>query len=281
MDASRPLLVVTDLDGTLLDHHDYRFNAARPALARLVGAGVPVVLNTSKTRAELAPLQQQLGLTAPFVVENGAAIHWPTGTFPFLDNSAEVLGTPRARLLKVIDTCRQDFTPPLEGFADWDVATLVAHTGLSPADAELALAREYSEPLLWRQDDAAFDRLARTLANRGLQLVRGGRFVHVNGGGDKGEALEWLRGAYQRLWGKRPYVVALGDGGNDVPMLERADCPVVIPSPVNPAPKLSKAAQQRCIVAPAIGPEGWNRVLIKLLEQPAAFDTDTPRSTYG
>ncbi|TKB45800.1 mannosyl-3-phosphoglycerate phosphatase, partial [Ferrimonas sediminicola] len=29
------LLVVTDLDGTLLDHHSYSFQPAEPALARL------------------------------------------------------------------------------------------------------------------------------------------------------------------------------------------------------------------------------------------------------
>ena len=49
-----PLLVFTDLDGTLLDHDSYSFEPARPALARLRSAGVPVIPTTSKTLAEVS-----------------------------------------------------------------------------------------------------------------------------------------------------------------------------------------------------------------------------------
>ena len=39
-----PLLVFTDLDGTLLDHDDYGFEPALPALHRLAAAQVPLVI---------------------------------------------------------------------------------------------------------------------------------------------------------------------------------------------------------------------------------------------
>ena len=45
-----PLLVFTDLDGTLLDHHSYSHAAALPGLERLRGLEVPVIPVTSKTR---------------------------------------------------------------------------------------------------------------------------------------------------------------------------------------------------------------------------------------
>ena len=51
---ARPhLIIFSDLDGTLLDHDDYRWQAADPALARLRAANIPLVLNSSKTVPEI------------------------------------------------------------------------------------------------------------------------------------------------------------------------------------------------------------------------------------
>jgi mannosyl-3-phosphoglycerate phosphatase len=43
-----PLLVLSDLDGTLLDHTTYAFDAARAALDRLRAARVPLVRCTGR-----------------------------------------------------------------------------------------------------------------------------------------------------------------------------------------------------------------------------------------
>jgi mannosyl-3-phosphoglycerate phosphatase len=80
-----PLLVFTDLDGTLLDHHSYSFTAALPALERLRKARVPVIPVTSKTLAELAPLMRELDNAHPCIAENGGLIALPPGYFAALD----------------------------------------------------------------------------------------------------------------------------------------------------------------------------------------------------
>ncbi len=69
--TERHTVVFTDLDGTLLDHNDYSFSAAEPALERLQQLAVPWVLNTSKTRAELMSLKQRLNNPWPLIVEVG------------------------------------------------------------------------------------------------------------------------------------------------------------------------------------------------------------------
>ena len=56
MTDSMPLLLFSDLDGTLLDHDSYDFAPARPALDALKGIGAGVVLATSKTAAEVTPV---------------------------------------------------------------------------------------------------------------------------------------------------------------------------------------------------------------------------------
>ena len=46
-------LVVTDLDGTLLDHHNYSWQPASSAIELLQQHRVPLVLSSSKTLAEM------------------------------------------------------------------------------------------------------------------------------------------------------------------------------------------------------------------------------------
>ncbi len=44
---TRRRLVVTDLDGSLLDHHSFDYTPAQPAIATLEAAGIPLVLASS------------------------------------------------------------------------------------------------------------------------------------------------------------------------------------------------------------------------------------------
>ena len=77
------LIVFTDLDGSLLDGTTYSYEAATPALTALREQGIPLVLVSSKTRAEMEPLRQRLVHHDPFIVENGGAVFIPHGLFDF------------------------------------------------------------------------------------------------------------------------------------------------------------------------------------------------------
>lgn len=75
LSIQQPLLVFSDLDGTLLDSHSYDWQPAAPWLSRLREANVPVILCSSKTSAEMLYLQKTLGLQGlPLIAENGAVI---------------------------------------------------------------------------------------------------------------------------------------------------------------------------------------------------------------
>ncbi len=70
-------LIFTDLDGTLLDHDTYGYGDALPALELVKKRNVPLVLCTSKTREETSELRDELGLSHPFITENGGGIFIP------------------------------------------------------------------------------------------------------------------------------------------------------------------------------------------------------------
>ncbi|MEP5979763.1 MAG: HAD-IIB family hydrolase, partial [Marinobacter alexandrii] len=101
------LLIISDLDGTLLNHENYRWDDAAPALKRLDQSGIPLILNSSKTAPEIRKVRQELGNGAPFIVENGAAVVIPADTFGNGEEQVVNFGASRADVLKVLTAQRQ------------------------------------------------------------------------------------------------------------------------------------------------------------------------------
>ncbi|MBZ5875771.1 HAD-IIB family hydrolase [Chromohalobacter israelensis] len=233
-----PWLVFTDLDGTLLDHDSYTWQPAAAWLARLAEAGIAVIPTTSKTRQELLSLRDDLGLEAtPFIAENGAVIGLPASwQHARLDRDPAapdglIVKTPsldigfiRRRLAVLRDRLDVRF----RGMGELSLDTICELTALSADKARQALAREGSEPLIWDDDEAALARFRRALESDGLRLTRGGRFWHVMGAVDKGQAVRWLVERYTALRGTTPGTVGLGDGPNDISLLEAVDHPILV-----------------------------------------------------
>jgi mannosyl-3-phosphoglycerate phosphatase len=266
-----PLLVATDLDGCLLDERTYGFAEARPALARLAAAAVPLVLATSKTRAEVEPLSRGLDITAGLIVENGGALLMPPARFSRPPAGAAlvrglwtvVLGGRRAELVQALAEIEREAGTALRSFTTLGVAEVARLTGLDADAARLALEREYSEPFLIADESRAGAVTAAARA-RGLHVTRGGRFWHLTTGTDKGRALRLFL-EVQAAEGRRFFVVGLGDAPNDLPLLRLADRAIVIPHNEGPDPVLSRELP-RAERAPAPGPAGWNAAVLALLE---------------
>ena len=71
----RPDLVALDIDGTLVDHDGNLPSRVRQAVARVVAAGVPVVLATGRAWHGTLPVFEELGLPpGPAVASNGAVV---------------------------------------------------------------------------------------------------------------------------------------------------------------------------------------------------------------
>jgi mannosyl-3-phosphoglycerate phosphatase len=186
------LIIFTDLDGSLLNHGDYSHAEAMPALARVKSSGIPLVMTTSKTRREVELLQREMGLREPFIVENGGGIFFPAGYGELSlaeyeargDYRVVVLGTAYARIRNFLERVRPQFGA--RGFGDMTPAEISELTGLSLEQSALAAEREFTEPFLLEQPED-LERFTDAAAREGLQVTRGGRFLHLIGRGqDKG-----------------------------------------------------------------------------------------------
>lgn len=267
---SEPLLIATDLDGSLLDEETYGFDAARPALDALAEGGALLVLASSKTRAEVTRLARALGVRSPLIVENGGALLLPGGVLSRRVGASRPagryrvipLGLPRRTLVAALAKISAETAAPVRGFSSMSAGEIETITGLSRAAARLARKREWDEPFL--ADPEAAERVAEAARRRGLVVARGGRFLHLTGATDKGVALVLLLD----LLGAegRPYrTVALGDAANDLPLLERVDRPIVIPRPGGAVDATLAARLPLAERAPAAGPAGWNAAVLAVL----------------
>lgn len=67
-------LIFTDIDGTLLNEERALTPRTSALVGRLTAQGVPVVLTTARPPRGIRPLYAELGLTGPVIVHNGALI---------------------------------------------------------------------------------------------------------------------------------------------------------------------------------------------------------------
>jgi mannosyl-3-phosphoglycerate phosphatase len=268
-------VIFTDLDGTLLDHATYRWTAARAALTTLRLRAVPLVIVTSKTCAEALPILRSLRRREPFVVENGGAIYLPEDYFPFRVPGASralrgwlrvTLGTPRPKLVAALGRAAGQVGVRVRSFSEMSAREVAERAGMILRDARRACRREFDEPFILVDGsgrDAA--RLRVEIRRQGFAQTRGSRFFHILGSNDKGAAVRELMGWYRRARGASVRAVGLGDSPNDIPMLRAVDVPILVARPGGRYDRETLAAVPRVRRAGGVGPEGWNRVVLRLL----------------
>lgn len=267
-----PVLVFTDLDGTLLDHDDYSFAAAQPALSRLRELNIPVIPNTSKTLAELESLTKALNNPHPCIVENGSALCIPLGYFAHAPAAAIAHGyqvirmaTEYTTVLQTLEQLRNELGVGFRGFHDMSADEVAAETGLSTEDAARARQRLCSEPLVWEDSADAFARFESALGKLGYSLTRGGRYWHVTAQQGKAKAMQEMLTLYQVDTGQRFTTIALGDSPNDADMLSCADIAVIVRRPDDHY--LNVQGTERTLRTESAGPSGWNRSMQELIDE--------------
>ena len=265
------VIIYTDLDGTLLDSEDYNYQPALPLIKQLTQQQIPIVPVTSKTRQEVEPLRQKIGLTTPFIVENGSGIFIDAEDQQFINETHQAFGS--YRLIQLGCTYQQartglkaiasELQTTLTGFGDLTAQEIVNLTGLSLKDAQRAKAREFSEPFITPKDIAA-QTLENAVEKRGFRVVVGDRFSHLLGGkADKGEAVNLLTQLSQPpSVSKKVITIGLGNSPNDRRMLDVVDFPIIIPGKKGPHPGLVGIRGE---VAPGVGPQGWTEAVTAIL----------------
>ena len=239
-------LVAIDVDGTLLNAQHEVTAATAAAIGRVRGAGVEVVLTTSRPPRALWPILEALGLTHPavFVASQGALIgsYSADGELRVLDRRPMPLGLAQ-QVASAGDAAGMsvnwfDAERWLVPRVDDRIREESAIVGCAPDIADLSAERNGPDKILLLANPASRDIADVVAIPEGLvALASTATHLEVTRADvDKGDALRRLCATRGIAPGE---VMAIGDGRNDLGMLAFAGVAV---APANAHPEVLAAA---------------------------------------
>lgn len=254
-----PQLLVTDVDGTLLDRAG-RYAMTREELAS-VSQRLTIVLASSRTVLELSRNQRDLGLSGPVIAENGAIVALPWRPSLADEGARELiggrewclvtLGSPASALREELRSAAvslgvQYVEQPDRGNALDRRCSVLFRPSQGTPTAELALLVEH-------------------LRVRGCSVASGGDWIAVTRGADKGVGLQVLVRLLVRHHELTSLPIAVGDGDNDIPLLHAAARRYVIRDDDGHAHPRLRSIPHAVILAPP-GIAGWRSLVQSLVD---------------
>jgi mannosyl-3-phosphoglycerate phosphatase len=254
-------IIFTDLDGTLLDSDTYSYEKANNALRLLKKKEIPLIFCTSKTRAEIEFWRKKIGNNDPFISENGGGIFFPKKYFSFkflFDKEYKnyfliKLGTDYNQLVEVIRFLKEKYE--ILSFSDMSAEEIAEDADLELTQAKLAKNREFDIPFKILNKNQEKDVL-NEIKKQGLNCTIGGRYYHLLGNNNKGEAVKILSDLFRRKYGDIK-TIAIGDSENDFQMLDFVNEGFLVKK------KNGLYASNKYRTAGGVGPEGWRNVVQK------------------
>jgi len=254
-------IIFTDLDGTLLDTDTYSYEKANNALQLLKQKEIPLIFCSSKTRAEIEFWREKVGNYDPFISENGGGIFIPKNYFSFKflfdkefkDYFLIKLGTNYNQLVEVIDLLKEKYE--ILSFSDMSAEEIAEDADLELTQVKLAKNREFDLPFKILNKSQEKD-ILNEIERHGLNYTIGGRYYHLLGDNNKGEAVKIMSDLFRRKYSDIK-TIAIGDSENDFQMLDSVDEGFLVKK------KDGSYASNKYRKAKGVGPEGWNDIVQK------------------
>ena len=267
-------LIFTALEGALLNPHSHLFAGAEEALAEVNRRQIPLVLLTSRTRAQIEPLRRELEHRHPFVTESGGGVFIPDGYFNFRIPGAQrcgrylcvALGKPYREVAAALDEIAQESGVGVAGFHHMTAREVALNTRMPPREAELARSREFDEPFFFTSaDERAIARFVAAAGQCGFQVRRGSNFWHFSSGCDTSRAVQLLTRLFRQNAHIKLRTVGIGSAAEDLHWLHVVDDAALLPGDGVEPNAAAAPDLQRISVSEAPGPAGWNSAVLGII----------------
>lgn len=225
------IVVMTDLDGTLLDEDMFTCSPIEHSIKDYLEQGLTIILNSSKTEDEIREFCKELGEPFPFICENGAAFHNSNKSVETnrLLNDYRIFGISIPKIEEIWVTKITNQLRNLCKFIDeMPKPNQTEILGLSGSALDRAMNRKYSRLFIFNGTASQFIELNREVIKCKLKITQGGRVMSLSGRHGKSQYHQIIKN--QALVNHEKIIfVGIGDSKNDIEMLSVSDIACIIP----------------------------------------------------
>jgi mannosyl-3-phosphoglycerate phosphatase family protein len=272
-------VIFTAVEGTLIHAASGSWSAALDALETLGRRGVPLILSSRGTRAQLETFRRKIEHRHPFLTESGGGLFIPDGYFSLRLEGATRVGRhfcvpfarPYAEAAAAVEAIAAEAGASVVGFSQMSAREIARNSGQSPREAELSRQREFSELFFFAGEaEKAARRFSEIARNKGWEAVPGDPFWELRSRVMRnGEpAARYLMGMYRKSLRVRLRSVGIGSNAEDLHLLSAVDMAIVLPLRTGEWDAALISRLPRAARGEEAGPGGWSQAIIRVLEAP-------------
>mgnify|MGYP002885279815 CR=1 FL=1 len=265
-------LIFTDLDGTFLNNDDFSFGDNIKLTKKLLKLGHHVIINSSKTFAEIHDLLNHNNLTLPVICETGGGVYLPNNhsssntkqsVYPGYTSFYEA---PKiSQIESDLSSALMDFKDDFDFFDDLDKKEQENLSNLKDDGLILASKRVFTKLIVWKSNMNKLTRLTSVLESFNLNIIKGARFCHLCSSFSKGKSMNLLASYYKQKYRKTLFkTIAIGDSSNDIDMLMQADISCIVNS-VGNSKIDNKELLKNSIKSISPAPLGWQECIREIV----------------
>jgi mannosyl-3-phosphoglycerate phosphatase len=271
-------VIFTAVDRLFLHASARSLDEAGESLHRLSRLGIPLILATAGTRAQIEPLRRRLQHAHPFLTEGGAGLFIPDGYFNLHLEGANRCGrnfcVPFARSAAeasaALPDIAEDAGASAIGFSQMSLREVSNNTGLAPREAELFRQREFGEVFFLAGETPRIrERFLRAAKEKGWEAVPGDPLwvlrapLKTNGE----NAVRYLMNIYRKALHGRQRSVGIGSEAGDLYFLAATDVSILLPRAGGEFDAQAESRLPRAGHAAHGGLAGWNEAVIRMLDR--------------
>jgi predicted mannosyl-3-phosphoglycerate phosphatase (HAD superfamily) len=266
------VVIFTAVDRKLLDA-SLLSDPVFEALAQIERQGVPLVLSTGGTRAQLEMLRREIGHAHPFITEHGGGLFFPDGYFSLRLEGAQragryfcvPFGRPYADATAAVAEIAGEAGASVVRYAEMTPREIARNTGESHREAEMSGQLEFSERFFFVGDvEAPARRFVEIARKRGWEVLLGEPICELYSG-NSGRAVRYLMDLYRRSMRTRIRSAGIGCDSEHISLLSAVDQPFALPRGRNEvdANLISHVSAAR---VNSSGAAGWSEAVAAILQ---------------
>ena len=263
MNKKSPIIIFTDLDGTILHRDNFEFDGIKEYIKDLASRGIIIIPNTSKTQVEIEDFNKKLDLNLPFISENGSAIFGLDNINKNFPNNI-VLSREKEITLNIFKKkVPVNLRSKCKIISKMEKKIQSKVFGLSDKNLKYVLNRDYSTPILFKGNNDQKKDLFKIVKNIGLSLHEGGRVINICDNVSKVKAMNKVLKIIKKTENKIK-TIGVGDNYNDLDMLRNSNIACLV---FNDQFLMEPININNCLVSKQSAPLGWEEVVKMALEK--------------